>query len=786
MALSDLLYKGAAAVERRIPGLLTGTQGLIESKAVEAGNQLLEHPEMFKQLVDRTVARTGEAPAQAVPKVFMYMLEKGGLATTERAEPYKWRGLVDPLLPQIVPTAAPTKRVGIVGKFLGRAQEGEMLFGARMNPIVDDLASRMAYSINTRNGIEDWVGTLKNYTQRTGSKLQEISRSPEFLSDLGATFAPIAKTYSRLITKSQNYAELVNEAKTLVNKTNPNVRLAREKLADANKLRPVVLGLEAQVNAAFDPFMIRWAQKSPEARIAWGALPEKHPQIAAMLTPEEAKVAGAMREYMKLVKAKADARGIATMDRPYLPHLTDALGIAIKRLPTEAAKTADKALPDIVEWSHRSPASKMWIPDPVALMASYIPSANLKLTKSAMLAKWSPYFNDKVKPVNASVYQWWERYQDQSKKMDTALSGADKAFETVTWWKHLVATGLSSSTGFKHLTKSAYLLGLHPSETLAMLPQRVRASAENLARQAGASTSATADLIHNMVAYRGMYNAMYGLHDMGKWQGLFNTLSMNPTLAAEYGERGLAVLASALKGYNKNLSFKDTYRGMLQTILDCNFMGAVDRPQWLDKPWQRLLGMFSYTPLQMTSRTYKWLAKSIPEVDMEALRRGMWGHVLQQPTDAFGTPYVNTVAKSAIAIGLMEAAARSQGVSILRMLFHFPMTRETPGKPIDFNVPVYDMYKDFTEMGGDKEALKTAFLRHYAEFQGVKRYIRAAKGSIPRMYAPEKPGATMRYLLGTPDIEAKERLEQLYEKRHRGDKHRQRVERELFTGPTKD
>jgi hypothetical protein len=277
------------------------------------------------------------------------------------------------------------------------------------------------------------------------------------------------------------------------------------------------------------------------------------------------------------------------------------------------------------------------------------------------------------------------------------------------------------------------------------MPHVIRGGFELLAQRAGVEPQSAARLMRNMTATRQFFETFSGLTSREQeWlTNSINVLSAFPTNFVEMFERGTAVLAALSRAQRKGLSYDQALRGMWELLLNHSFIGAVDRPLWLQKNWQQMLGVFSYTPYRIFDTTVKRLLLSLPAKHVREMQGQLLQYAWRFPKDVFGNEYIKSTIAVVTGIGLLEELARrTLDASIWReALLVAPFTREDPtgqgllGLGVSLNFWPIDLFQKVEERGNSVRAWKSALRQMLLEFPQIRRIRKALQGEIYPRYA---------------------------------------------------
>jgi len=530
------------------------------------------------------------------------------------------------------------------------------------------------------------------------------------------------------------------------------IKLKAEREDLLGQFKKLLTDVTTQRYTAFKP----WFEKYADVRIALYREPYTRHWVEHLMSPEEKRVAELHRQLMQNMREHAESLGMNVLDadKEYITHqfkmLTDWGAEGLTR--RERMGLIDKLAPPYTKFASRALGSQLMYPTIHGATEGYLRSASRMMALRAWENKWRPLFlatgGRKLSPALSE----WPRLQKLAQDYYTKLrdyASDDRIFDKLTRgftrWMYLSKTGLSPSVARKHAQKFMTLMTTNPIDVVRVMPHVMRSGFELLTQRAGVEPQSAARLMRNMTATRQFFETFSGLTSREReWlTNSINVLSAFPTNFIEMFERGTAVLAALSRAQRKGLSYDQALRGMWELLLNHSFIGAVDRPLWLQKNWQQMLGVFSYTPYRIFDTTVKRLLLSLPAKHVREMQGQLLQYAWRFPKDVFGNEYVKSTIAVVTGIGLLEELARrTLDASIWReALLVTPFTREDPtgqgllGFGVNLNFWPIDLFQKVEERGNSIRAWKSALRQMLLEFPQFRRIRKALQGEIYPQYA---------------------------------------------------
>ena len=683
------------------------TQGLM--KAYKIGEDKAAMRVNYERLLDR-----GSLPTARVPGAGQFELTKPTL---------------------IAKPGAPIAMYKHVGA--SPAVQGEWMFGAEGNPVLDAAEAGEKLVSN----LVRFQKALRPFTK----KWKNPAKDPEFIKD-------VTEAYRLALPHTEKLQEAALALEKLKRTKAGGTALEEADAAMRQHL--------AAVEAIRVPVMQKWAQRSASVRTMLALEPTRHPWVAPLLHPEEVQAVNAMRNMLDIIGKEAKELKIPIIGNEYVPHYMSQLLAEFGKRHKGLVTPHLWQLPESMKWTQRAAGSNQWWPVAQSL-EGYLPDAFRKLAFSRVNRKWNPIWEKLAKsdPNGATYFKNWLQQLEYGEGMRSKLG---QAIDFGVGIEYLDKVGFSASTAFKHLLKSSRLIAMHPVATFKALPYTVRAIAEPVLRRAGIEESYASKIAKSMLVQRALFRGFSGMEaskGLGKY--LFNVATSMPTSLVEAGERYTTIVASLMKGMNKNLTLDQTLRGVYGSMLDVNFLGQVDRHMWLKTPLARLFALFYYTPLRVTETSLKQAIFSvIPYKEVIRSRDGMYRAAWKMRRDAFGSPYAYQALRMGAILYGAEKLANAYDTSVWHwMAFHIPSIREGLWGAQPVTPPPLDIAQRGYQLGGGVEGYTAALADHFGMYSAQKlaRMIYGEDADIPKIYQGEAINPQVRYWLSLPSISALER-----------------------------
>ena len=511
--------------------------------------------------------------------------------------------------------------------------------------------------------------------------------------------------------------------------------------------------LEKVWRPAYNEMMLKVAREFPDARVymladtTWSAGQKGlRKRFEQMVSPAERKAAEHIKAYMKKAGEELKEAGVPIIERPGFTYMSHIFKKHLEPRLSRAARDRLARMPRMLEFAYRAPGSVPWMPSARATMDWYIPNVNRVLAFQPFFKKWGKHVNG----LSSELREWWNGWF-----YNNMYSPENTIFQKLTDWyantEYMRLIGFSPSVAYKHMFKllgTYFEHGLRPTAQgmkeamryarTALKSRRISPlykQSEKLAHAYLADRYLKAKILYQSLAempgVRGMRESVY------KWTSM-------PTSLVEFLDRGVTLYSTIAAGARHGASFEQIHKGIWNTILDVNFLGAFDQFRWQRKPVQRVVTMFTMTPAKIFGHKVKLL-------DRAGLIPGT-AHWRKPQKDIFGRSYGPKLVRFFVALGLAETAARQFDTSVWELMLHPPFLSKDYryGGHTAYMPPLVDHIERFRE-DGLAEGLKNSY-GYLGIFEKLHRWN---KGDIPSQYR-DNP---WRYVLSIPyksDLEAEQ------------------------------
>jgi len=630
--------------------------------------------------------------------------------------------------------------------------------GMSRNAVMDAAAAFTSYAATFKDLGAWWRAVARG--------IEDVSKNWRFNRQMGELYV---RLQPRLFALTR-VLESINRIDHQLERLTPSIRfpeqskrlikLKTEREALLDQYKKLLTDVTTERYFAFKP----WFENYADVRIALYREPQTRHWVEHLMSPEEKRIAELHRQLMLNIREHAESLGMNVLeaDKDYITHqfkmLADwgAKGLT-KR---ERLGLADKLAPPYTKFASRALGSQLMYPTAHGATEGYLRSASRMMALRAWENKWRPLFLASGGKRTPALSEWpriqklLQNYYGMLRDYASDDRLSDKLTRGFTQWMYLSKTGLSPAVARKHAQKFLTLMTTNPIDVVRALPHVIRGGFELLTQRAGVEPQAAARLMRNMTATRQFFETFSGLssRDQEWLTNAINVISASPTNFVEMFERGTAVLAALSRAQRKGLSYDQALRGMWELLLNHSFIGAVDRPLWLQKNWQQMLGVFSYTPYRIFDTTIKRFLLSLPAKHVREMQGQLLQYAWRFPKDVFGNEYIKSTIAVVTGIGLLEELARrTLDASIWReALLVAPFTREAPSGPWGLGVSInfwpLDLVQKAQERGNSVRAWKSALRQMLLEFPQFRRIRKALQGEIYPRYA----GSPVRQILALP------------------------------------
>jgi hypothetical protein len=633
--------------------------------------------------------------------------------------------------------------------------------GMSRSPVMDAAAAFTSYGATFKDLSAWWRAVARG--------VEDVSKNWRFNREMGKLYVRLQPKLFGLtrvlesIDRIDRQLERLGSSLKLPEQSKRLIKLKAEREDLLDQFKRLFTDVTTERYLAFKP----WFENYADVRIALYREPSTRHWVESLMSPEEKRIAELHRQLMLNIREHAESLGMNVLDadKDYITHQFKMLadwgtGGLTKR---ERLGLADRLAPPYTKFAARALGSQLMYPTVHGATEGYLRSASRMMALRAWENKWRPLFlatgGHKLSPALSEWPRLQGLLQDYYAKLRDYASDDrifDKLTRGFTRWMYLSKTGLSPSVARKHAQKFLTLMTTNPIDVVRVLPYVMRGGFQLLTQRIGVEPQSAARLMRNMTATRQFFETFSGLSSREReWlTNSLNVLSAFPTNFVEMFERGTAVLAALSRAQRKGLSYDQALRGMWELLLNHSFIGAVDRPLWLQKNWQQMLGVFSYTPYRIFDTTVKRFLLSLPAKHVREMQGQLLQYAWRFPKDVFGNEYIKSTIAVVAGIGLLETLARHFfDASIWReALLVAPFTREDPtgqgllGLGVSLNFWPIDLLQKVEERGNSVRAWKSALRQLLLEFPQFRRIRKALQGEIYPRYA----GSPVRQILALP------------------------------------
>lgn len=623
-----------------------------------------------------------------------------------------------------------------------------------------DTAAAFTFMDNLTKNARTWWRSLTG-KEGPGGGFRSLAKDKTFIKDMADDAVKNWPFYEQYYKFASVMRRVVDKFEYAQEKG--NIADIEKYQKSINKVKPLLIKSLKTLNEKRYPTFSKYFDQ-PDVRIALYREPATRYLVKHLMQPGEIKVAEGHKWLMNSFRDLEEAAGIPVLEREkeYVTHLINSLPKFASRLDRNAMERMRRTIPAIIKFQRRNPGSLNMFPSITASTEAYIPMASRKIGLAAIKDKWKDIIDKDLAQVPATQ-RAAAKYMKQFFDPQLDEGAWDKILRGMTGWMYLTKVGLSIPTMFKHGLKFGANLAMHPLEIPRAIPGVVKGGLQLMFQKWGVKPGHEARLMRHFLASRSLYEDFSGLAGA---PGLGNYLDKTTRLLSgmpvnwvEAFERGVGVMASINKANRKGMSYQKMLQGVYQTILENSFMGRADNFLWLNKPWQRFIGIFAYTPGQIIDRTFRW---SLMGMKKEQYVKEMKAGVLQEgyryAKDVYGTPYTRHLIAFLSTIGAAEMASRASGVTpwwvAQMMAAHIPGTRHTP-LGTQLNVPIpYDVYQQAQKRGGELEDWTSVLYDTFTVFPALDRIKAQWRGELRKTAG----GSELFHQLGIPSAEAEERM----------------------------
>jgi soluble cytochrome b562 len=511
------------------------------------------------------------------------------------------------------------------------------------------------------------------YTGRV--KMLEDVLAGKYRSDANAPFTKFSK--------------LMKAAKGDISRLDPEdkagydtIMNSRNEAATALKeLEPAV----AEFNKEYDNVIREVASKYGTARVALAVdgqgMTGADPWLSGMLSQNERMAVDEIAAINTAFAERMKDTGHQIISGPYMHHpMHPSMDFekSMERLNKIATDPGEAMR--LVNFYHRSAGSKLMIPDTAYIMAKYIPDAAKRIEVSDFWKMGKEGGWDRIRQMMKAT----GGYDGALKLLDDIRTAFDPMDQGVggKWLNRYAAfevarlLTLSPSVSFKHALKLMGNFTIYPSKEAFTAVSRgsdmmARQVAYDLAGESFKGKDYVTDLYHALTTQSHMYAAIsdmapYSLSRswIDKFLHEWNSKGSAFVNGVERLDRGITFAASMMMAQKRGMTPDQAIYGLMDSVLNVNFLTGPNNPKWLKDPLIRTMMMFQGTPFKILEQramlSYRGV-KSIQNV-LTKLRKDVklgeerfkW-HMLKdeltKDKDIFGTPYATQFLKQLAVIG---------------------------------------------------------------------------------------------------------------------------------------
>lgn len=595
-------------------------------------------------------------------------------------------------------------------------------FSTTNNPINDHFTGRLNY-FNRVTRFGGWLqDTVKHY--KMGQDIKESVREGQRL------LAPIFERFVNLREPEVKINNQMAELRARYGKINPESEAAKQiqdavealvnqKKAYKKSIQPQIKQIYSQRQLVIDNLKKRYANVRIKAALGGDE------KAAALLTDSEKQIVEQSRKYYNMKKAELDAQGIRTRGDDYVNFLlheplsmvgkTGHLDLGAMDFVRDLWYGKQKLSPEILSFVSRTPGAKDWWPFWYQSMKSYIPAVERKLSFNPFLTKWNPEAA-KWKTSHPGAFQW---YQDFVKKNFLASENefAAGVMNKIINFEYLRTLFGNIGPAVLHAFKQIQLFAWHGIGPMTRASGRfAKGMAQKVTGRQGVERqvldlySPWNDLTRSIEQVPGVGRAMKG--------NFWRSLRTGGTAVIEYMENGMNALATIERGAKAGMAPPEIHQRTLDMIMRLNFRGF-NMPKVMTSPTGRMFTMFMGQPTKLLENKLDLLVQGLRGArDKFHNERELW-------------KFLRLVGY----LGLTYAAGRSQGVDLMKHVFHIPgesIAPKTGETTISLFPPPMELAYQVAQEGP-----RTAAYKHFLNIPGLDRISRLASGEMkPRFKEP--------------------------------------------------
>ena len=599
------------------------------------------------------------------------------------------------------------------------------LFMPWNNPGINLQEATMTFGTNTSNWMKWATAILRDIPDMHVA-------SEQYWAD---KFAPLRKGVLSIHAHDKQLAAL---RKSLDDPTAPlnrgkKTRLKIEEMHQVNRRKRIFKQMLEIYHANIRDHL----EKFPNSKImlqAAGKLP-----IGVTITPQQMKIAEAVRQYFDLKKGQLKEVGIDTKDDPNFMTriIPEILGD-----PDAHGFSQDSNVPAVLQFKHQSDMGELWIQDPHSILGYYIPVVERKLAYQPFLNRW----NEPLSKLPADINQYITKWRDAN-LFSQPRNVWQKTLDYAIAFEYLRTVGFALSPGFKHMPKVIDTLALYDGVTNAKAMTGVmRVLTQAAEARLGLDNIKLTDpsgmeivgkkkkemvelaLLRSYVRQGAMLNLIDDLPGMNTIMQSVRTLGSLPTRAVETTENGITIFATLLAAKSDGRYTAQQINDIIwETMLMANFRGGSDSPLWYKTYVGRTLGMLQQTRFKLQ------------ELRLNFVRGAVRGE-----RDHFDTARSTQLFRFFFALGLLGTAVAAMFKdNIVGILIHPPAVGD--GGTLDAS-PLVQLYMDMHE-----EGIAPGAAKHVLQWNMPTKISRMMNDDVPKHIY----NGPFEYLIGLPKIGAK-------------------------------
>lgn len=600
-------------------------------------------------------------------------------------------------------------------------------------------------------------------------------------------------------TQSTKFSKLMKAAKGDKSKLDPEDQAFYDTIiGERNKATAALKELEpvtAEFNKEYDAVIRDVASRYGTARVALAVdgqgMSGADPWLKNMLSQNERMAVDEITALNTTFATRMQETGHQIVTGPYMHHpMHPAMDFtkAMERLEKISSDSSEAMR--LVNFYHRSAGSKLMIPDTAYIMTKYIPDAAKRIEMSDFWKIGKEGGWDRIRQMMKAT----GGYDGALKLLDDIRTAFDPMDQGMggKWLNRYAAfevarlLTLSPSVSFKHALKLMGNFTIYPSKEAFTAVSRgsdmmARQVAYDLAGESFKGKDYVTDLYHALTTQSHMYAAIsdmapYSLSRswIDKFLYEWNSKGSAFVNGVERLDRGITFAASMMMAQKRGMTPDQAIYGLMDSVLNVNFLTGPNNPKWLKDPLIRTMMMFQGTPFKILEQramlSYRGV-KSIQNV-LTKLRKDVklgeerfkW-HMLKdeltKDKDIFGTPYATQFLKQLAVIGTVIYGGKTAFDSDLwGHAIHIPgIQMGERGVQLGLNPALGAAYKTAMYLGQEDpdEFWLSKFFQNWLGKASLAPAIahkiaRLNDNDIPDIYKENK----LNYLFGVPRVKESE------------------------------